>query len=568
MGEDSSLRNTSSSDSRFNDSNSLLFKLNELANATSANALSNNSTNQHGEIAEGNGTSRSVCDTDSARPSHSHGHSICDTKDSYKYKYSYSNKDSYSSYSYNACKDMDVETESTYRAVHQIRLPALIHNYNLVEAAAAQQMCNVIVVVKADGYGHGAIRTALHMADKGADAFAVATLEEAILLRKALDDTFKKRKQSSFSASTGSTTITTAAARKQSLATDFELSDMFRPPTQQQQPAIDETDAISVALSTTSVSVSTTSSISNGATPRRAAVIRILVLGPPVGCPLCFDEYCHYSIECMVSGPEVAAALMQWVANPLDHKRRLVERVAQETKEEIGDSKYQDDDCEAVFLTVKNSATLSGITGKDLVKEYKQFVLNQKKAAHFNPNASNKTNSQVASQLSSAETGKMSPDEEQHQHQHPKHGGFSGIEAAASMSRNREKAAATRPWHAAAASEGDQSSNVARNQTSGTNPLANLKTVHSKNRRLRWHAVVDTGMGRLGFKTEYPSSTSERRDTVEILQELVDAQLHHGAPLGKSDLAVAYIALFTTCNVPMSHTTYILRILRDVHSHG
>ena len=38
----------------------------------------------------------------------------------------------------------------------------------------------------------------------------------------------------------------------------------------------------------------------------------------------------------------------------------------------------------------------------------------------------------------------------------------------------------------------------------------------------------------LGFKTEYPTSTSEggRRDTVEILQELMNAEFVHGAPIG------------------------------------
>ena len=72
------------------------------------------------------------------------------------------------------------------RAVHMIRLSALQHNYECVESAAARQRCSVITVVKADGYGHGALATALHLADScGADAFAVATLEEAIALRKA-----------------------------------------------------------------------------------------------------------------------------------------------------------------------------------------------------------------------------------------------------------------------------------------------------------------------------------------------------------------------------------------------
>jgi hypothetical protein len=66
--------------------------------------------------------------------------------------------------------------DTFHRAVHKIRLSALSHNYSEVESAANQQRCSVIVVVKADGYGHGAIATALYLADNmGADAFAVAT---------------------------------------------------------------------------------------------------------------------------------------------------------------------------------------------------------------------------------------------------------------------------------------------------------------------------------------------------------------------------------------------------------
>ena len=74
------------------------------------------------------------------------------------------------------------------RATHTIRLSPLRHNYGCVEEAASRQRCSVIAVVKADGYGHGAIETAVHLADYcGAAAFAVATLEEGIALRKALN---------------------------------------------------------------------------------------------------------------------------------------------------------------------------------------------------------------------------------------------------------------------------------------------------------------------------------------------------------------------------------------------
>ena len=75
-----------------------------------------------------------------------------------------------------------------HRATHQIRLSALRHNYSIISSAASRQQCSVIVVVKADGYGHGAIETALQLADHcGADSFAVATINEGVALRKALN---------------------------------------------------------------------------------------------------------------------------------------------------------------------------------------------------------------------------------------------------------------------------------------------------------------------------------------------------------------------------------------------
>ena len=51
-------------------------------------------------------------------------------------------------------------------------------------------------------------------------------------------------------------------------------------------------------------------------------------------------------------------------------------------------------------------------------------------------------------------------------------------------------------------------------------------------KRLRWHALVDSGMGRLGFKTEIPKpGDSNARNTVDIIKELVDVEIHSGAPI-------------------------------------
>lgn len=61
----------------------------------------------------------------------------------------------------------------------QINLAAISHNFSIVKQHCADQ--NVWVMVKADGYGHGAIQVAKALPD--ADAFGVATLEGAIILR-------------------------------------------------------------------------------------------------------------------------------------------------------------------------------------------------------------------------------------------------------------------------------------------------------------------------------------------------------------------------------------------------
>jgi Alanine racemase, N-terminal domain len=181
--------------------------------------------------------------------------------------------------------------DTPHRAVHQIRLSSISHNYTCVEVAAAQQRCSVIVVVKADGYGHGAVETALHLADHvGADAFAVATLEEGIALRKAFD------------------------------STPSSVRHMATP-------------QISGGGESRSTSSSSSPVSTQPVRSMRSPQIRILVLGPPVGYPRCFDEYFHYGIEVMCSGPEVAKAMIEWVSDERSRKRTQVERAANDAKQ-------------------------------------------------------------------------------------------------------------------------------------------------------------------------------------------------------------------------------------------
>ncbi len=63
-----------------------------------------------------------------------------------------------------------------------VDLNAILHNYRY--AKKLQPSCKAFAVVKSNAYGHGAIEVAKHL-DDDADAFAVATIEEAIALREA-----------------------------------------------------------------------------------------------------------------------------------------------------------------------------------------------------------------------------------------------------------------------------------------------------------------------------------------------------------------------------------------------
>lgn len=72
----------------------------------------------------------------------------------------------------------------TARAWREIDLSALAHNARTVQKALAPG-CRLMAVVKADGYGHGAVPAARCLQEIGVDAFAVATAEEGAALRRA-----------------------------------------------------------------------------------------------------------------------------------------------------------------------------------------------------------------------------------------------------------------------------------------------------------------------------------------------------------------------------------------------
>ena len=68
----------------------------------------------------------------------------------------------------------------TARTWAEIDMANLKHNYEIARNTGKKVMC----VIKADAYGHGALRCGKYLEKAGADAFAVACLSEALQLRQ------------------------------------------------------------------------------------------------------------------------------------------------------------------------------------------------------------------------------------------------------------------------------------------------------------------------------------------------------------------------------------------------
>lgn len=72
----------------------------------------------------------------------------------------------------------------TERAWIEVNVENLRHNVKTLQKAM-RPGCELMAVVKAQAYGHGAVLTAMHLNKMGVMAFAVATIDEGIALRKA-----------------------------------------------------------------------------------------------------------------------------------------------------------------------------------------------------------------------------------------------------------------------------------------------------------------------------------------------------------------------------------------------
>lgn len=71
----------------------------------------------------------------------------------------------------------------SHRAFAEIDLSAIEHNYKYISSLSGG--ARIIAVVKANAYGHGAVRVAERLEKLGCNIFAVACLDEAVQLRNA-----------------------------------------------------------------------------------------------------------------------------------------------------------------------------------------------------------------------------------------------------------------------------------------------------------------------------------------------------------------------------------------------
>jgi len=269
--------------------------------------------------------------------------------------------------------------------------------------------------VKADGYGHGAIQTALHLADYcGADAFAVATVDEGIKLRKALRSersvtgvnsnvnlnvNFNSNANVNVNFNVNATAVPVVSIpvvgsgsgtghndsvvngnvhgngnvnghgsqndnngivggglSKMGTITNSN-NNLFQPP-----PDIVNCDAASSSsigsTITTPIPTTTTaahphphplppmvpkmppppaasasaSAAAMAMKAQRSPNIRILVLGPPTNLPDDFNLYHQFNLELMISGPNMARALMEWVSDEASRRIAEVEKSAMDQK--------------------------------------------------------------------------------------------------------------------------------------------------------------------------------------------------------------------------------------------
>jgi alanine racemase len=169
---------------------------------------------------------------------------------------------------------------------------------------------------------------------------------------------------------------------------------------------------------------------------------------------------------------------------------------------------------------------LSNVSGHDLAKEVRAILISQHAAKNQADNHVNTTNGSISFGKPNNSFQPVQPPPSSPPSTPKKGEMFGGIEAAAHTSRMRHIAAAK-------ASEVFVEDDRCETATSSVTSTVVGRAASRVKRRLRWHALVDSGMGRLGFRTEAVprNDVSGKYDTVDIIKEMVDAEVHTDAPL-------------------------------------
>ena len=478
---------------------------------------------------------------------------------------------------------------NTNRAIHKIHLSSIRHNYNIVQSHASHQQCQVIVVVKADGYGHSAIQTACHLIEVcGAEAFAVATLEEGVQLRKAIDEYFVSIVSSMERIRPRVRILVLGAPVGYPKCFDtylhYDIEVMVSG--MEVARALGEwrkdhdgrrrAEVTRVAMCTKEELIGNEALSVN---PLRSMVVR---QGMEDG-----DDDGEGGEACgettALDGEEVFSSMDESNLNTTNLGRQ--QRQQQSTTAAVGSnqldanmniSEHSEQNLNAVspslLQTKMNAATLTNVTGDDLAREVRQILIGQKHAtsAAIKPNSTKTTigtvfeeerHSPVPCTTSSKcdNTSKKSIQTKPPISNNPTL--FCGIEDAAKASRQKEMRT-KRLSEQLGSEHSNNGPSIEGDHNNNNIPLIRKK--------LRWHALVDSGMGRLGFTTREmeESSRSEDsplesdpkqvaahcndrnlqsddvsdvsslssvipRDTVDIIQELYDAEVHEGAPIGE-----------------------------------
>ena len=490
-------------------------------------------------------------------------------------------------------------------------------------------------MVKADGYGHGALETALHLADYcGADAFAVATVDEGVALRKALNQNSAGIAASGVGG--GGVASTAGSTANANATASVTLSALFQPP-----QSVDIGSQVNGECDTSSIGSFPLSAPTPTPTPilvspfpvpmkkllkkkqMRSPNIRILVLGPPTNLPGDFSLYQQFNLELMCSGPQMARSLMEWVVD-CDARRILqVENAATYQKSLLMEQSSEEEESDklAKHKQVRQASTLSNVEGAELGKELRAILLKKEsleRAERAGSSSANTRSSTISNNGGSAHGENTSS-----AFTAPKSGvvsiaasgsaqagapgtvAFKGIEDAAKTSRAREMAAAKIVAHTTGEGDDnddddeddleennenhdvdDQTQSVRNeNDDDDTVVVANVSSATVANaaalasatikkgaapaaalRKIRWHALVDSGMGRLGFKSVEDEDEDDgedvaleklpaplvdhakkiakwkvgpHRDTVSIIKAMSDADIYGGVPIGESLLCAS-----------------------------